>query len=319
MENQENVVVGQVETGTNQAEVISQSQAVPQASESVNYAGFWMRVGANFVDSTIITLLFWIANLIIVIIIGADNFKSGEADYVTVNIIEGAIALAYFVAMTHKYGGTLGKMVMGIKVISDKSQALSLWQVFVREISKIVSFLIIFIGYMMVGWTKRKQGLHDKFAKTLVVKVPGKKIKVWALVLGIIFNPIVFLLPLIILGILASVVLVGLNSARGISSDAEVRADMSSIMVQAIDYQITNNSFTGFQVPKINYPACSGMPIINISKDGNDLALFGKYCSEELKGKYYCADSNVKHADVQFDYINSGKTDCGVADIKTSN
>ena len=40
-----------------------------------------------------------------------------------------------------------------------------------RFFGKILSGLILCIGYMMAGWTERKQALHDQMASTLVIKV----------------------------------------------------------------------------------------------------------------------------------------------------
>ena len=114
----------------------------------VIYAGFWIRFLAAFIDA----LLFSIIALVV-------NRRLGEFSYII-----------YVVLMTKIYQATLGKMVVGIKVVSENSENLTWGQVILREIvGKFVSGMVFSIGYIMVGFTERKQGLHDKIAKTLVI------------------------------------------------------------------------------------------------------------------------------------------------------
>lgn len=47
---------------------------------------------------------------------------------------------------------------------------ISLGQAFIRYFAKFLSAMILYIGFMMAGWTEKKQALHDKLAGTLVVK-----------------------------------------------------------------------------------------------------------------------------------------------------
>lgn len=65
---------------------------------------------------------------------------------------------------------TLGKMLLKLKVTDLNGQRISFWKATVRHFSKILSTLILLVGYLMVGWTKKKQALHDKIAGCLVVR-----------------------------------------------------------------------------------------------------------------------------------------------------
>jgi uncharacterized RDD family membrane protein YckC len=60
---------------------------------------------------------------------------------------------------------------MDIKVITEEQGQVTFIQASIRYFSKILSALILFIGYLMMLFSDRKQTLHDKIAKTLVVKV----------------------------------------------------------------------------------------------------------------------------------------------------
>ena len=66
--------------------------------------------------------------------------------------------------------GTLGKMAVGIKVTDLNGERISFARATGRYFSKIISALIIAIGFIMVAFTSKKQGLHDMIAETLVIK-----------------------------------------------------------------------------------------------------------------------------------------------------
>ena len=69
-----------------------------------------------------------------------------------------------------KYQATLGKMAMGIKVVNYNGQRLDFTKALLRNLSKFLSAFILGIGYIMIIFDDRKQGLHDKIADTFVVK-----------------------------------------------------------------------------------------------------------------------------------------------------
>jgi len=66
--------------------------------------------------------------------------------------------------------GTLGKMAVGIKVCDMNGQRLSFGHATGRYFAKILSGLTLMVGYVMVAFTEKKQGLHDMVASTLVVR-----------------------------------------------------------------------------------------------------------------------------------------------------
>jgi uncharacterized RDD family membrane protein YckC len=65
--------------------------------------------------------------------------------------------------------GTLGKTIVGIKVTDSNGDRLSFGRAAGRYFASIVSGLTLGIGFMMAGWTSKKQTLHDMIANTLVV------------------------------------------------------------------------------------------------------------------------------------------------------
>jgi uncharacterized RDD family membrane protein YckC len=65
---------------------------------------------------------------------------------------------------------TVGKIAVGLKVTDLYGQRISFARATGRHFAKILSAMVLFIGYIMVAFTERKQGLHDILAGTLVVK-----------------------------------------------------------------------------------------------------------------------------------------------------
>jgi uncharacterized RDD family membrane protein YckC len=65
---------------------------------------------------------------------------------------------------------TPGKMVFGLRVTTLEGEQIGFGRATGRFFGKIVSSIIIYIGFLMVAFTERKQGLHDMMASTLVVR-----------------------------------------------------------------------------------------------------------------------------------------------------
>ncbi|QIG54977.1 RDD family protein [Altererythrobacter sp. BO-6] len=71
--------------------------------------------------------------------------------------------------------GTPGKRALGLIVTDLDGGRISPMRAVGRYFAKILSTIILFIGFIMIGFTERKQGLHDMIAGTLVQKAnPGE-------------------------------------------------------------------------------------------------------------------------------------------------
>lgn len=209
----------------------------------VKYAGFWIRWVAVTVDGIILLPVGFLVGLIfgiITAIIGPNK----NLNFILSSVIGLLINWSYFVLMTYYKGATLGKILVGINVKSDDFQELSFKKIILREtIGKFISLIFLSIGYIMAGFTQKKQAFHDKFARTVVVyKDPSKPHRA-GLIVGVIMAAI--LPALIIMGILASIVLASLNTARHKSQDAKTKADLSQMAVSAeIYYGKNGNSYS---------------------------------------------------------------------------
>ncbi|MDD3653605.1 MAG: RDD family protein [Desulfotomaculaceae bacterium] len=119
-------------------------------------AGFWRRFLAIILDG----LLLSAAGYLIGFLLG----------YEIGNVTGFVIGWLYFALMESSSSqGTLGKMAIGIKVTDLNGNKPTFGRATVRYFGKIISSLIIMLGYVMAGFTKKKQALHDIMAGCLVV------------------------------------------------------------------------------------------------------------------------------------------------------
>jgi uncharacterized RDD family membrane protein YckC len=128
---------------------------------SVIYVGFWKRVLAYLIDNLVMLITYIIMEATV-----------SEKDYPFLNpLIQILSFWAYTAVLQSSYWqATVGKKVLGIIVVDEYGDRLTLKRATGRFFAEILSALLLCIGYMMVGWTKHKQGLHDKIAKTFVIK-----------------------------------------------------------------------------------------------------------------------------------------------------
>lgn len=166
-------------------EVISSSE-----QNQVRYAGFWLRFAAYIIDQLVIGIAGFIIAVPIIAGIVAFGVKLSflkdrnnffdEGGLVMVGGIIGLVMLAiifsimmkwlYYALMeSSKFGGTLGKMAVSIKVIDYEGNRISFGRATGRYFSRIITNMTLWIGYIMAGFTDKKQALHDMIASCLVI------------------------------------------------------------------------------------------------------------------------------------------------------
>ncbi len=158
-------------TNVAEVEVTPQLSKAPSYEEVLIYerkpAGFWVRFWAYLIDLLVVGGLTSILAKPAFALIGMET--TGIPWYAPYAIVSGVIFYGYFVLMTKFLGQTVGKMIMGIRVISLKSDSLSIGTLLFREwIGRFISVTILPL-YWIVGFTPLKQGIHDFIADTTVV------------------------------------------------------------------------------------------------------------------------------------------------------
>lgn len=144
---------------------------------SVSYAGFWKRVLASIIDSIVLLM----AGFVLGLLLGFTGIfgpltGSEEFEFELENIFSILIAWLYYALMeSSSFQATLGKIALEIKVTDLEGKKLSFGKATARHFGKIISALVFSLGFLMIAFTRKKQGLHDIIAGTLVVCGKGEK------------------------------------------------------------------------------------------------------------------------------------------------
>ncbi len=142
----------------------------PQAPR---YAGFWLRTVAVLIDTVIVLAV--IVPLLLAIYgqgyLVKTQFLMGPWDFI-INYVFPFLAVIVFWRFR---GATPGKMVFGAVIVDAESLGpLSNKQLVGRYFAYIPAIFVFGLGILWVAFDKRKQGWHDKLAKTVVIR-PAKK------------------------------------------------------------------------------------------------------------------------------------------------
>ncbi|MEP7168560.1 MAG: RDD family protein [Bacteroidota bacterium] len=142
------------------------------------YAGFWLRFVAYIFDYILVVVIIFIS---IIIIYGTHAFKISpfalnpltyrHVSHLPYALIAIIIKWFYFAGFeSSKMLATPGKAAAGIIVTDLYGNRISFAKATIRFFGKIISGLILYIGFIIAGLTERKQALHDKLANTLVIR-----------------------------------------------------------------------------------------------------------------------------------------------------
>ena len=143
------------------------------------YAGFWRRVVAISIDYLILgiatdLLLLLLSIPLPAIRVAADGTPIFAGSW-SGSIVVGTLAswLYFTLLESSPLQATPGKLIFGARVTDLAGRRITFGRANARYWSKILlDSLTLTIGYLMAGWTQRKQALHDKLAETLVVLKP---------------------------------------------------------------------------------------------------------------------------------------------------
>ena len=138
-----------------------QPSAASETAAGVEYATFGQRFLAALIDA----FLFIALTLVVSLLFGGDSMSYSS------NLVS-LLSWFYFVFMDVKYGYTLGKKAIGLRVQNiDTGENLDWLQAILREVvGKFLSSLVLFLGYFWMLWDPKKQTWHDKLGKSVVVK-----------------------------------------------------------------------------------------------------------------------------------------------------
>ncbi|MDD5604744.1 MAG: RDD family protein [Dehalococcoidales bacterium] len=149
----------------------------------VEYAGFWRRLGAFLIDALIVGSMNCVLTAPWRWIFSVSRPWHSEGwlnaffyhdPFVGITVL---IAAIYCVVFWLWRGQTPGKIVMNVKVLKEDGTPLTLSGAIVRFLGYMVCFMTLGIGFVILAFDERRQGLHDKIALTVVVKIPQPKLR----------------------------------------------------------------------------------------------------------------------------------------------
>jgi uncharacterized RDD family membrane protein YckC len=150
------------------------------AAPAFRYAGFWRRFVAVLIDGFVFTpiavALLASTGIFGIILHSGEDFEAVGAAMLGLSVLAMVLLLSVGSWLYHtlmessRYQGTLGKLALGSIVTDLDGNRISFARANGRFFGKMVSSAILNIGYLMAGFTEKKQALHDILASTLVIQ-----------------------------------------------------------------------------------------------------------------------------------------------------
>ena len=135
----------------------------------VHYANFGERLGAYIMDYIFVSLIMMV--LLAFTEYTFNDFVYRMDERYSINV--GYLVVGWLYASileSSKKQATWGKQMMKIKVTDLNGEKISYTRAVFRDLGKLLSGIIIFLGFFMMTWTKKKQTLHDLMSGCLVIK-----------------------------------------------------------------------------------------------------------------------------------------------------
>ncbi len=156
------------------------SSTIVPISESTEYAGFWRRVWAGLIDVSLEILaalllvgLIYVALNLVGRLVGLEGENAKFfIGFIFVPLLAVGGWLYAALSESSHYRATIGKRIMGLQVVNADGGKLTFGQASARHVMKFLSLFSLGIGFLIAGWTKRRQALHDMPIDCLVIHVP---------------------------------------------------------------------------------------------------------------------------------------------------
>lgn len=140
--------------------------------ESSSPATIWSRIIAFGIDCVVLCLLMYAlgyAGGVVAALVWDDPSIDGLL--MVLNVTAASVWVVYFAGLeASPWRGTIGKRAMSIAVTSLDGERITFARALLRHALKAASFFTLFTAYLMALFTKRRQALHDKLSKTVVLK-----------------------------------------------------------------------------------------------------------------------------------------------------
>jgi uncharacterized RDD family membrane protein YckC len=148
-------------------------EGVSSTTVSRHYAGFWIRFVARLIDNALLTIVAWMILFAVAPLQlrerSVSNFSMLAGVGGLISLLNFALNIAYEVYFVSTRGGTIGKLILGLKIIRADGSRVSAGLAAGRYFAQIISAVILMIGYIMAGFDDEKRALHDRICETRVI------------------------------------------------------------------------------------------------------------------------------------------------------
>jgi uncharacterized RDD family membrane protein YckC len=157
--------------------------SAPTGLALADYAGFWLRAWAGAIDVALEVS----GALVLTYAIDLVLRRFGRLLGISPNVLKVATGMAFILILavgswlycafteSSSWRATVGKRILGLQVVTAEGDRIGFGQATVRHFMKFLSLFFLTIGFMMAGWTERRQALHDIPSDCLVIRVPRER------------------------------------------------------------------------------------------------------------------------------------------------
>lgn len=141
----------------------------------VKYAGFWIRVIASLIDTFLMIMVF--APLAYLLGNFGDVAVVGSLLWLMFLVVVNLLPIVAIFVFWILKSATPGKLLFNLIIVdANNGEVPTISQWVVRYVGYFVAMIPFFLGIFWIGIDKRKQGLHDKLARTVVVQKTRERI-----------------------------------------------------------------------------------------------------------------------------------------------
>lgn len=139
----------------------------PAPTIRTTYAGFWLRGCAVLVDLVVVSLPFFVLGFSI----RRANPRNMDELLTNLQILQIVVSWLYWAILeSSTRQATIGKRLFSLRVTDAHGQQISFARATGRHFGKVISGMILGMGYVMAAFTDKKQTLHDTMAGCLVLR-----------------------------------------------------------------------------------------------------------------------------------------------------
>ena len=250
-----------------------------------DYAGFWQRFAAVFLDGIVISLVYVPIAFVAGLLWGLLNLGSATALMYIIYPLSFIGSAAYYVLMeSGESGATYGKRWVKIKVLDVEGNRVSKGRALARWVAHLLSYITLYIGFLIQPFTAKKQALHDMVAGTVLVKTDknGSSTTVVVVVIVCFFFMIAFI------GILAAIAIPAYQSYT-VKAKTVAAVEIGNTAAQAVETYYTRTGKIPASIAETHadiptYPFIS--EVLVIPENGEVQVVFNNNLPPAIAGKH---------------------------------